>query len=220
MSTLRKEETEVVSGTINSVLHNWMREVTVLDGSIHQSVQAGLDHCLCTATGEIYVEGWINPQCNRTFKLSACLLGADFSKTLLQRSAFRRPDIPGKTEFGGFAFVGRAQLKADQDLMLLLQAHFLDSDEVSYVKINLERMSFHDFNRILWLKILDIDFINPEAMRKIIVFTHEAHGLLDAPATNRKQHRSDNKLDALIIQNDENDVLHNPSNSNIPVGTI
>ena len=82
MSTLRKEETEVVSGTINSVLHNWMREVTVLDGSIHQSVQAGLDHCLCTATGEIYVEGWINPQCNRTFKLSACLLGADFQQDI------------------------------------------------------------------------------------------------------------------------------------------
>ena len=209
MSALRKGETEVFSGTFNSVLLNWMREVTFLDGSIHKSVQAGLDHCLCTATGQIYVEGWINPQDNQKFVLSACLLGANSSRTLLQRTAFRRPDIVGKTEFSGFCFVGQAQLAADQDPMLLLQAHFPDSDEVSYVKINLARVGFHDFNRIFWSRILDIHSINPEAMQKILTFTREAQGLLDAPAANRKKGRGDDKLDALIIQNCENDVLHN-----------
>jgi hypothetical protein len=209
ISALRKEEAEVVSDILNSVLHSWMREVTFLDGSIHQRVEAGLDHCLCTPTGECYVEGWINPLDNRNFKLSACLLGADSSKTLLQRSTFRRPDIAGNTEFSGFAFVGRAEFAADQDPMLLLQAHFPDSDDVSYAKINLTRVGIHDFNRTLWSRILDIQSINPEALHKILAFTREAQGLLDAPAANRKQGRGDDKLDALIIQNDENDVLHN-----------
>ena len=78
--------------------------------------------------------------------------------------------------------------------MLLLQAHFLDSDEVSYVKINLERVSFHDFNRIFWSRILDIHSINPEAMRKILYLPTKPMGFsMLFQLTNRKQHRGDNE---------------------------
>jgi hypothetical protein len=210
IAALSEAEAGVVARITNFALPNWIKEIAFFDGALHQNVPAGVDHNICTTNGDCYVEGWIGSLGGRNFQLSACLLGVHSSHTLLQRSAFRRPDIPGHDEFAGFAFVGRAQLAIGRNPIVLLQSQFTDTDEVTYSKINLRQIDAQNFARTFWSRTLDINSISRRALRQILSFIGQSHarGNGIAPATFIRKIRSGN-VAALVLKNDEDSALRN-----------
>jgi hypothetical protein len=220
ISALPETDANTVADITHQSLPGWMDEIPFFDGAFHQNVPAGLDHRITTKDGDYYVEGWINPPTHSNIQLSACLVGVASSVTLLQRSAFRRPDIASGEEFCGFVFIGRARsIPYRMPPILLLETNFHDTNEVCYAKINLQTVDPAKFATVFWSRVLDTHSVNPDALRPILSFTRRAaapshtdkpqSGAKSEPRNVGKSNNSSKEITALIIQNSDDSPLHN-----------
>jgi hypothetical protein len=217
LSTLPERQADSVAGLLESVL-NWIREVGPLDGSLHCQVEAGIDHAIYTPSGDCFVEGWLRGPAGGHFGVSASMLGADASRTLLQQSVFRRPDLGGGPEFSGFAFVGRGRLTGKCDPTLLLQVYLPASGEVSYRKLMLRRCGRKEFAKTFWSRSLDLSSINPEALLRMIAFTRESCSSLEHDGNPASAGPAG--LSALVLGAPEGAALCNLLILTLPVGRL
>jgi len=211
IAALSEDEAQVVAPIAHFALPAWVNEIQFLDGAFHQGVSAGIDHRICTANGNCFVEGWIKPENGRKFTLDACLVGTRSSTDLLHRLAFRRPDISKCEQFPGFGFVGRGQIPPGVNPLLLLQSHLIETGEVAYAKINLDQVDEQTFARTFWSRTLDIHTINRQAMKRLLTFAGQTPLFRHERAPNNRllNKEADRQIGAIILQNYRETTLRN-----------
>jgi hypothetical protein len=210
VSTLPQADADGLATVFESVL-KWIQEVSPLEGSLHHEIRAGIDHAIYTPGGDCYVEGWLHGSTAGHFNVSASLIGVHASRTLLQPSVFRRPDIGGGIEFSGFTFLAQSRLTGKRDPTLLLQARHPDSADISYRKVALRRCSPFEFGRIFWSRCLDVNSINPDALCRIWAFTRGRAASAEPTAKSRNESspKHDAGLSALVLDAPPRAALRN-----------
>jgi hypothetical protein len=211
IAALGEDEAQTIGPIAHFALPAWVKEIQFLEGALHLGVSAGIDHRICTANGHSYVEGWINPENGRKFTVAGCLVGMRSSANVLQRSAFRRPDIVGGEEFTGFAFAGRGEIIAGANPLLLLQSQLIETGETAYAKLNLDEIDEQRFARTFWSRALDIQTIDRRALKNLLSFIGQTPPLGRKLVGNNRSLNKDIKprIGAIILQSYREAALRN-----------
>lgn len=198
---------------VNALALAWSQEISSAEGLLHPSIEYGIDHNICTATGEYFVEGWLRTKRDlRRSVISVAITGLASSRTLFVRNAFKRTDIGGPTDnYSGFVVAACGYRYDQDDPVLIIEAQNSDTGEIYYSKMVLSTLNQIQFARTYWARVLDLVSVHPKALKDMIALSARPHASsfqIPELAENKKT-KSENKLRILVVNADLASVLRN-----------